>query len=164
MTMHNFVWICITFNESFWLCMTLFDCVLSCVTLCYSAWLFMILHNALLHFMTMFAYARVNYTLYESVWPCMTLKNSFYLFYSVLHGLTWIFRVWLLCLILLVQFYSALFEFVKIGLTLFNSSSYAQMLCLLENYSALFIGQHLKLDFMFLSRNVKGPTLILWWW
>ena len=78
MTMHGFVLICQTFH-----------------VLYYNVWLCVTLDDPLFHCMTMFDSGRLNWTLYDSAWPCIWLCITLYdsewfwmtLFESV--SLTW---------------------------------------------------------------------------
>ena len=77
MTMHNFVWQYVNMYDFLFIFLTCHDPAVRCATMYYSRWLCMVLYNPLLHGMTMTNSVRLNWTLYDCVWPWMSLNESF---------------------------------------------------------------------------------------
>ena len=135
--MCDYVWPYMTLLDSSWLCMTMFYYVWLCTTFYETFWLCIILNDSFGITLTLIDSVLLYLTLFYFVWLCCMV-----LFYLILFDLD---CLWLtLCL----NFYIAWFlffnpiqlcfnllEHFNLCLTLFNSRSYAQILCLFGSRS-----------------------------
>ena len=149
MTLYDSVWSCMITNDyRFYDFVWQHGPVLCYVTLWSSAWLY---DTPLLLCMTMFDSIRLDLTLYDSTCPCMTLNDSFEISFNnvdpiwlclarfdswlILFNHLWpwltMFNSVLTFFLLFDSIQQNLLENVQLCLNLFNSHSYAYILCLL---------------------------------
>ena len=97
MTMHNYVWLCVTLYDFVWLCMTVWLCMISydyvwiCMTIYNYVWLCMTMYVYLWLCMPMFHYVR-QFKLFHFIQMCSYFSTNLdffifvYLCYASMHS------------------------------------------------------------------------------